>query len=288
MSVTCALWELLWHRLVHAAAGFDDDGFIPHDCAWAYEFEGMTGVGNGFKQTDVVVHLRDAVGRERLLVVEIKRRGDKLKTNRDRPDTSPGSYLDLPAFQCVADRRLVYLVDATYEPVVRARVDPTDTRWGVLTWQAFHRILLDLASRLPQPLGLLMRACVEVAMPGSTAHAPLTDARLRATEKLAAGLVGLAPHLQNFAVSAVHFLRLKARLPTSGPPFDYLEQEPSFALIHGFSDTERQRTRDRRVEHWKLPVVARAAIGSAEVRTGYSSRLLSSGSTLGCGASEPV
>src|SRR4051812_24738803 len=100
----CRTWENFvlfppdaWVPVLLQAAGFECTTPLV-DCCWSYEFEATVGATKKFKLADVVLHARDADGRDLLLVVEAKAPGDRLKEKCQLPDTAPGSYLDRDAF----------------------------------------------------------------------------------------------------------------------------------------------------------------------------------------------
>lgn len=173
-SLTCKTWENFslfgpgeWIRPLLSIAGFDLD-FHAVDRAWSYEFEAMIGNTQRFKLADVTMHARNAAGTDLLIVVEVKRPGDKLKEDCDPPDTQPGGYLDREAFQSIPLRRLLYLVDEAYAPFVSQKVTPNDARWGIVTWRQFFELQQSLAASLSQPLGAFVAATIACAFRGAS------------------------------------------------------------------------------------------------------------------------
>jgi hypothetical protein len=267
--LTCKTWESFvlfdpadWIPRFLAAADIGCP-ITPIDCAWSYEFEAMVGDSSKFKLADIVFHARARDREELLVVVEVKRPGDKLKENSDLPDTEPGSYLDREAFRDVANRRLVYLVDAAYAPVVRQKVTRSDRRWGVITWAQLAELQIALSTAsFPEPLRGFINLIIESQFSGLQitgkntipSSCGLPHARDLSDWRRTLAAAGAMPtYLSNFVAGALQYLECLHGARPSALAFDYLEAEPSFEDIHNLPSNQRQRTSDRREALWRLP-----------------------------------
>lgn len=272
--LTCKTWENFvlfspkeWVPRLLSCAGLACP-IQPVDCAWSYEFEAMVGETRRFKLADVVLHARDAAGGELLVVVEVKRPGDKLKEDSDLPDTEPASYLDREGFGSIPNRLLLYLVDAKYAPTVREKVHKADSRWGVVTWAQLAELQMALASELhPSPLAVFL-ACVLRFLYSNANISNLPMVReacgwngvvapslqqLEDMRRLVEGSQGIPQHLAGYAAGALQHLRCATGTMPESPAFDYLREEPTFEQIHNLPKEQRQTTPERRRPLWRLP-----------------------------------
>jgi hypothetical protein len=265
--VTCKVWEnfvLLhprdWIHPLMGAAGLVCP-IVPADCAWSYEYEAMVGGSSKFKLADIVVHVRDEVGHDVVLVIEAKRPGDRLKENGELPDTRPGSYLDREAFQPYARRFMIYLVDDAYLPTVRVKVSGRPGTWGVISWSQLERLQRSLVQNTyPGEAGLFLSEVI------ATCHAslrcrcwpdPQPDLLRRGVELLDSLDDTTTPrHVREYVAGAVQHLHCLSGLAPATLAFSYLAKEPSFGDVHGLLPGLRQKTPERRAALWRLPMVA--------------------------------
>ena len=272
--LTCKTWESFvlfdpseWIPMLLKIAGMATP-FEMIDCAWCYEFEAMVGETRRFKLADIVLYGRGCEGQELLLVVEVKKPGDKLKKGGELPDTEPSSYLDREAFLGIADRRLIYLTDSKYAPVVKAKVNTADNRWSVLTWDQLARIQFTLAAvSFPEPLlGLILTTLATQFLDQQITGLIFPDIvtnLARARDEYIRGKLpewrnvpsrpDIPSHLREYAAGAVQHLTCLTGNRPARPAFDYLAAEISFEQLNSLPSHERQRTVDRRRSLWRLP-----------------------------------
>ena len=264
VCLTCRFWEFmslyspgLWIENLLREVNFPSFE-SPIDCAWGYEFEALVGNGPSFKQTDIVVHARNEEQEELLVVVEVKRPGDKLKESTSLPDTICSSYLDRESFRTIDRRYLIYLVYDDYVRTVQSKVDPNDDRWRVLGWrqalQLHERLLAESYSReVARFFADTLRVAVQdsgidLSLPASSSAKLLEMADALVTqqhdERVRDSLLGCRLFLQCLSGSCDKDL-----------PFKYLNDEPSFEDIHLGRAGLPQTTADRRKSLWRLPPV---------------------------------
>jgi predicted DNA-binding protein (MmcQ/YjbR family) len=270
--LSCKSWESFvlfhpseWIPALLSAAGVSCQ-IAPVDCSWSYEFEAKVGDSKNFKLVDIAMHVRGKEGSELLLVIEVKRPGDKLKEDVALPDTNPSSYLDREAFHSVPDRRLIYLVDDSYAPVVRSKV-PKSERWGIITWSQLCDIQISLAqATFPDPLRrflsmILISQYLEAKITGLR-HSPdtfsgsegfLIDGSTQRWRKTIDAAGSMPEYLSNFVRGSLQYLECLGGVRPATLAFPYLVAEPSFEDIHNLPKHLRQTTPDRRRTLWKLP-----------------------------------
>lgn len=254
--LVCAIWERFsaihpkdWIPRILALVGLPAMNVV--DANWSYEFEALVEGGPKCKLADIVLHARDDVGDELLMVIEAKRKGGKLKENCDLPDTQPESYLDREVFRTIDRRHLIYLVDQSYEATVRKLVNSDDPRWSVITWQVLASLQAELVGQVSQVGDWLRKFfCWHAARYG------LADESCSPT---ADWLVMNAPQRLDDAPygeiirSAIYYLQRTDINEQCEVPFSYLMGEKLFKEIHHTPENERQKTSARRCPFWRLP-----------------------------------
>lgn len=254
MHASVVLWEnfVLFHPSRFIPALVDQAGLTAigrfHDACWSYEFESE----EDGKLTDILVHARSDAG-DLALAIEAKfGKSDRLKENpkRGKPDTDPSAYRDLPELLSIPRREAVYLVHDRYAPVVREKVDSTQS-YGILTWTALIDLQIRLADLLPRSatasvVNVILWQAHRLGLRGSV-PVPSSEALRDAAADVSPGA------LRNWLLGAAFHIEAVTGQRLTEPPFEYLREEPSFADIHRLPKAKRQTRQDRRALLWRLP-----------------------------------
>ena len=167
--LTATLWEnfALFHPSVWLPQLADEARFSLTGpvtaCKWSYEWEKSYPPGQQppKKMCDIIIHFRDAEAQSGVLVVEAKNLGVKDLGDKDR---LPSYYLDIPELEAASPRRhLIYCFDEKYKNHLAEQITPTDTRWGIVTWQWIAALQIKLAWQfeVPEPVQRFVAGAIQ-------------------------------------------------------------------------------------------------------------------------------